>query len=72
MELVRNSAEYSATYFTGQLNCLLACIYSLSHPFPFDYNYTRRRVKWGEHETFATLAPFLNNSNPIYIPEDPS
>ena len=26
--------------------------------------YTRRRVKWGEHETYATY-PFLNNSNPI-------
>ena len=34
------------------------------------YNYTCRRVKWGGHGMKHWL-PFLNNTNPIKIPENP-
>ena len=41
-------------YIKGELllskcNCILVVSYPLSPPFPFDHNYTWRRVKWGEH-----------------------
>ena len=39
-----------------QLQLHIASSYPLSHPFPFYFNYTCRRVKWGEHGTYATLA----------------
>ena len=32
----------------SECNCI-ASSYPLSPPFPFDHNYTCRRVKWGEH-----------------------
>ena len=33
----------------SKCNCILVISYPLSPPFPFDRNYTCRRVKWGEH-----------------------
>ena len=39
----------------SKCNCVLTC--PLSHPYPFDYiNYTSGRVKWGEQDSYATLA----------------
>ena len=35
---------------------ILACSCSLSHLFSFYNNYTCRRVKWGEHGTYATFS----------------
>ena len=33
----------------SECNCILVISYPLSPPFPFDHNYTCRRVKWSEH-----------------------
>ena len=55
--------------FKGELllskcNCILVSSYPLSPPFPFDHNYTCRRVKWGEHgmgpmqHSLTTATPF--------------
>ena len=55
--------------FKGELllskcNCILVISYPLSPPFPFDHNYTCRRVKWGEHGMgpmqlwLTTVTPF--------------
>ena len=36
-------------------NCIFPCSDPVSLSFSFDYNYTCRRVKWGEHGTYVTL-----------------
>ena len=55
--------------FKGELllskcHCILVSSYPLSPPFPFDHNYTCKRVKWGEHgmgpmqHCLTTATPF--------------
>ena len=55
--------------FKGELllskcNCILVSSYPLSPPFPFDHNYTRRRVKWGEHG-MGTIQHWLTTGTPF-------
>ena len=45
--------------FIKQMQLHTACSYPLSHPSPFDYNYTCRRVKWGEQGIYPTLATLV-------------
>ena len=48
----------------SKCNCILAGSYPVSPPFPFNHNYTCRRVKWGEHgmgpmqQSLTTATPF--------------
>ena len=44
-----------AKYLPGAITLIITRSYLLSHLFPFDYNLTCRRVKWGEHRTYETL-----------------
>ena len=34
-------------------------------PFPFDHNYTCRRVKWGEHEGMGPMQHSLTTATPF-------
>ena len=43
----------------------LAGSYPLSPPFPFDHNYTCRRVKWGEHGGMRPLQHSLTTAPPF-------
>ena len=48
----------------SKCNCILAGSYPVSPPFPFNHNYSCRRVKWGEHrkgpmqQSLTTATPF--------------
>ena len=44
---------------------MLAGSYPLSPPFPFDHNYTCRRVKWGEHGGMGTMQHSLTTATPF-------
>ena len=46
-------------------SCMLAGSYPLSPPFPFDHNYTWRRVKWGEHGEMGPLQHSLITATPF-------
>ena len=46
-------------------NCILAGSYLLSPPFPFDHNYTCRRVKWVEHGGMGPMQHSLTTSTPF-------
>ena len=49
----------------SKCNCILAGSYPLSPPFPFDHNYTCRRVKWGEHGWMGPLQHSLTTATPF-------
>ena len=46
-------------------NCILAGSYPLSPPFPFDHNYTCRRVKWSEHGGMGPMQHSLTTATPF-------
>ena len=45
----RGIITFNGELLLSKCNCILVISYPLSPPFPFDHNYTCRRVKWGEH-----------------------
>ena len=56
--------------FKGELllskcNCILVISYPLSPPFPFDHNYTCRRVKWSEHGGMGPMQHSLTTATPF-------
>ena len=46
-------------------SCMLAGSYPLSPPFPFDHNYTCRRVKWSEHGGMGPMQHSLTTATPF-------
>ena len=53
-------------FFSPSAPCILDSSHPLSHPFPFDYNYTCRRVKWNTG-TMQLWHPFLNNQQQDHL-----
>ena len=49
----------------SKCNCVLTGSYPLSPPFPFDHNYTCRRVKWGEHGGMGPMQHSLTTAIPF-------
>ena len=45
----RGIITFNGELLLSKCNCILVISYPLSPPFPFDHNYTCRRVNWGEH-----------------------
>ena len=60
----RGIITFNGELLLSKCNCILVISYPLSPPFPFDHNYTCRRVKWGEHRmgpmqhSLTTATPF--------------
>ena len=52
-------------FLLSKCNWILAGSYPLSPPFPFDHNYTCRRVKWGEHGGMGPMQHSLTTASPI-------
>ena len=49
----------------SKCKCVLTGSYPLSPPFPFDHNYTCRRVKWGEHGGMGPMQHSLTTAIPF-------
>ena len=49
----------------SKCNCVLTGSYPLSPPFPFDHNYTCRRVKWSEHGGMGPMQHSLTTAIPF-------
>ena len=49
----------------SKCNCVSTGSYPLSPPFPFDHNYTCRRVKWGEHGGMGPMQHSLTTAIPF-------
>ena len=69
-QLTWNSKRYRKVLSKGKLllskcNWISAGSYPLSPPFPFDHNYTCRRVKWGEHGGMGTMQHSLTTATPF-------
>ena len=63
------TSNYYYTLKITCVSCILACSYSLSHPFSLTItDYTCRRVKWGEHGTYKTLATLPQQQQPQLNP----
>ena len=62
---------FKGEFLVRKCNCILVISYPLSLPFPFDRNYTCRRVKWGEHgmgpmqHWLTTATPFKSQKSPF-------
>ena len=61
--------QHLVVVFTAALSPSVA-IHSLllthfTNPFPFDYNYTCRRVKWGEHGRDGPMQHSLTTATPF-------
>ena len=54
--LTHFTSNYYYTLKIARVGCIFACSYSLSHPFSFTIITQCRRVEWGEHGTYETLA----------------
>ena len=70
------TSNYYYTLKIACVGCIFPWSYSLSHPFSFTIITQCRRVKWGEHETYETLATLpqqhqshLNPRNSFFIKE---
>ena len=62
---------FKGEFLVRKCNCILVISYPLSLPFPFDRNYTCRRVKWGEHgmgpmQHWLTTATPLKSQNILF------
>ena len=53
-------------FFSPSAPCILDSSHPLSHPFPVDYNYTCRRVKWNTG-TMQLWHPFLNKQQQDHL-----
>ena len=52
-------------FLLSKCNCILVGSYPLSPLFPFDHNYTCRRVKWGEHGGMWPMQHLLTTATPF-------